>query len=69
MRQSSDLRLQCVDFAITNSDQFREAVARLRDLEKAAEHSSLGRERASLELAVARYLSSRARPATSQVRQ
>lgn len=63
MRQSAVSPLQCVDFAITNSDQFREAVARLRLLENAAEHSSLGRERASLELAISRYLTSRERPA------
>jgi hypothetical protein len=63
MRQSTGHSLQCVDFAITSTDQFRQAVARLRFLEKAAEQSSLGRERASLELAVSRYLLSRERPA------
>jgi hypothetical protein len=63
MRQSTAQRLQCVDFAITNSKQLREAVARLRLLENAAEQSSLGRERASLELAISRYLTSRERPA------
>jgi hypothetical protein len=62
MRQSTVPILQCVDFAIANSDQFREALARLRLLENSAEHSSLGRERASLELALSRYLSSRVRP-------
>ncbi|HEY5797059.1 MAG TPA: hypothetical protein VIU82_18780 [Bosea sp. (in: a-proteobacteria)] len=63
MRQSSHRQFQCVDFAITNPEQFREALERLRLLEKAAEKSSLGRERASLELAVARYLSNQVRPA------
>lgn len=63
MRQSSGRQFQCVDFAITNPRQLREALDRLRLLEKASEGSSLGRERASLELAVARYLSSRERPA------
>lgn len=63
MRQRIGQRLQCIDFPITSPDQFREALERLRFLEKAAEGSSLGRERASLELAVSRYLSSRERPA------
>lgn len=63
MRQNTGHGLQCVDFAITSTDQFREALARLRFLEKAAEQSSLGRERASLELALSRYLSCRERPA------
>ncbi|MBW4656614.1 MAG: hypothetical protein KME20_26755 [Kaiparowitsia implicata GSE-PSE-MK54-09C] len=35
MRQSTGSILQCVDFAITSSDQFREALVRLRFLEKA----------------------------------
>ena len=61
MRHSASHDLQCVDFAITSSDQFREALERLRYLEKCADQSSLGRERASLELAVAQYLSSRRR--------
>ncbi|HEV7256817.1 MAG TPA: hypothetical protein VGN82_03465 [Bosea sp. (in: a-proteobacteria)] len=61
MRKNPDHHMQCVDFAITNPDQFREAVARLRSLEKAAELSSLGRERASLEHAVSQYLCSRDR--------
>ena len=63
MRQTSNRQFQCVDFAITTPEQFREALDRLRFLEKAAEKSSLGRERDSLELAVARYLSTRERPA------
>lgn len=63
MRQSTGHGLQCVDFNITTTDQFRQAMARLRFLENAAENSSLGRERASLELAITRYLSSRERPA------
>jgi hypothetical protein len=63
MGQATDQNLQCVDFAITTGTQFREALARLRFLEKAAEQSSLGRERASLELAISRYLATSGRQA------
>jgi hypothetical protein len=41
---------------ISNAHQFREALARLRMLEKAADGSPERRERAQLELAVSRFL-------------
>lgn len=43
-------------FVIQNARQLREAISRLRLLENAATNSSLGRERAALEVAVSRYL-------------
>ncbi len=46
---------------ISTAREFREAITRLRFLEGAAEKSSLGRERAALELAVAAYLIARPR--------
>jgi hypothetical protein len=47
---------------ITNPVQFREALSRLRELERSPSGSVLGRERTALELAVSRYLSCRERP-------
>ncbi|KRD99990.1 hypothetical protein ASE63_10870 [Bosea sp. Root381] len=44
---------------ITSTAQFRQALARLRFLENSATNSTLGRERAALELAVSRYLACR----------
>lgn len=57
--QFDALRDPVVD--ITTAEQFREAVTRLRFLESAAQSSSLGRQRAALERAVASYLISRHR--------
>ena len=64
MPQSTEQRFQCVDFTINSTQQFRDALERLRFLERAAERSSLGRERASLELTISLYLLSRERSAS-----
>jgi hypothetical protein len=60
--------VHCTFFVISNATQYREAISRLRMLEGAAKHSSLGDERDTLELAVSRYLLFGERPgAESQV--
>ncbi len=58
-------RAQTDVFVIANPTQFREALARLRYLEKSAKGSSLARERDALELAVSRYLAFSGRSADS----
>jgi len=51
--------LQTLKIEVTNSTQFREALARLRYLERSPSGTALGRERVALELAVSRYLACR----------
>ncbi len=65
-RPISEARINTA-ICISTATQFREAISRLRFLERSATHSSLGRERAVLELAISRYLATREQDAPHSI--
>lgn len=56
MQDEAVARTSPSQFHITTAGEFRAALRRIRDLDPATRNSAAARERAALEIAIARYL-------------